>query len=291
MKAVCLSLVMLAAVGLCGGEVLIDAGKAEAFSAIPALKTDDEGNLIPAVGKTYITTQSIAVDGKKQYRISFEYKGGADNSGTAKAAVVAIPYDAKGRRIQGGNVDHIVGSETTLAEDVPAGSDELILNANPAWSAAIGRKAIYAVGFGARKDYKDLPNFMVMGIKSQRVDENGRIVVKLSRKTRSDCKAGLAVRLHRYGWNGVGKEHRRVAADELHHSGVEQPGGRGQVVARLQDRETRGLRRPSQRRQRDTDPQSAAGRTLSVAAFSAQRGGQRGCCGKRHPATAFLVPG
>ncbi|MBQ6351937.1 MAG: hypothetical protein IJJ28_01550, partial [Lentisphaeria bacterium] len=169
------------------------------------LKTDAAGNLIPAAGKTYITTQKIAVDGKKKYQISFEYKGGADNSGAAMAAVVAIPYDAKGRRIQGGNVDHIVGSETTLAENVPAGSDELILNANPAWSAAIKRKAIYAVGFGARKDFKDIPNFMVMSIRSQRVDEDGRIIVKLVRKTRSECKAGLGVRLHRYGWNGVGK--------------------------------------------------------------------------------------
>lgn len=196
---------MLAAVGLCGGEVLIDASKADAFSAVPALKSDEEGNLIPAAGKTHITTQGITVDGKKQYRISFEYKGGADNTGVAKAAVVAIPYNAKGRRIQGGNIDHIVGSETTLAEDVPAGSDELILNANPAWSAAMKRKAVYAVGFGARKDYKDLPNFMVMGIKSQRIDDDGRIVVKLYNKTKSDCKAGLAVRLHRYGWNGIGK--------------------------------------------------------------------------------------
>ena len=205
MKALCWSLVMLAAAGLCGGEVLIDAGKADAFSAAPALKSDEEGNLIPAAGKTYITTQGITVDGKKQYRISFEYKGGADNTGVAKAAVVAIPYNAKGRRIQGGNIDHIVGSETTLAEEVAAGSDELILNANPAWNAAIKRKAIYAVGFGARKDYKDLPNFMVMTIKSQRIDDDGRIVVKLYNKIKSNCKAGLMVRLHRYGWNGIGK--------------------------------------------------------------------------------------
>ncbi len=205
MKALCWSLVMLAAAGLCGGEVLIDAGKADAFSAAPALKSDEEGNLIPAAGKTYITTQGITVDGKKQYRISFEYKGGADNTGVAKAAVVAIPYNAKGRRIQGGNIDHIVGSETTLAEEAAAGSDELILNANPAWNAAIKRKAIYAVGFGARKDYKDLPNFMVMTIKSQRIDDDGRIVVKLYNKIKSNCKAGLMVRLHRYGWNGIGK--------------------------------------------------------------------------------------
>jgi len=196
---------MAVAVGLCGGEVLIDAGNADAFSAVPVLKSDSEGNLLPALGKIYITKQGIPVDGKKKYQISFEYKGGADNTGTAMAAVVAIPYNAKGRRIQGGNVDHIVGSETTLAEDVPAGSDELILSANKAWSDAMKRKAVYAVGFGARKDYKDLPNFMIMTVKSQRVEDDGRIVVKLQNKIKSDCKAGTAVRLHRHGWNGVGK--------------------------------------------------------------------------------------
>ena len=45
------------------------------------------------------------------------------------------------------------------------------------------RKRSYAVAFGARKDFKDLPNFNLLNIKSMRVDDEGKEFARsLSRK-------------------------------------------------------------------------------------------------------------
>lgn len=206
MKKIWFGGALLLAVGaLYGGEVLIEASDPGDFGTNPVMTADADGNLIPGSGKTYITAKSVPVDFDKKYVISFECKGGDDNTETAVAAVVAIPCDAKGRRIHGGFVDRLPGTETTLAKEIKVGDTEAVISANKAWSAAMKRKSSYAVAFNVKKDFSDLPNRELLNVKSQKIDEDGNIVVKFTTKSKRKYEAGTAVRLQRHGWNGVGK--------------------------------------------------------------------------------------
>ena len=205
MKALWCGAILMAAGVLCGGEVLIDAGTAEDFIAKPELETDDDGNFIPAPRQTYITRDGVTIDYKKKYRISFEYKAGDGNSGPATAAVVAIPYNVKKRRIHGGNIAHVNGTEAEMIGELAKGGDEITIKPNKAWQAAMKRKRSYAVAFGARKDCKDLPNFNLLNIKTMRIDDEGNLVIKFTTKSKRAWKEGTVVRLHQHGMNGVGK--------------------------------------------------------------------------------------
>lgn len=195
----------LAAAGLlCASETLIEIGRPDDFGSRPAIAADADGNLIPESGKTYISKKSFPVDGEKKYVVSFEYRNGENNAAPASAAVVAVPYDAGGRRIHGGYASYIRGSESGLVNAIKVGDSEAVISGNKAWSAAMKRKRSYAVAFNASKDLKDIPNFNLLNVKSQEVDADGNIVVKFTSKSKRAYAAGTMVRLHNHGWNGVG---------------------------------------------------------------------------------------
>ena len=229
MKALWCGAILMAAGMLWGGEVLIDAGTVDDFAANPELATDDDGSFIPAPRQTYITRDGIKIDYKKKYRLSFEYKNGSGNTGSATAAVVAIPYNAKGRRIHGGNIAHVNGTEAAMIGELAKGGDEITIKPTKAWLAAMKRKRSYAVAFGARKDCKDLPNFNLLNIKSMRLDDEGNLIIKFTTKSKRAWPAGTMIRLHQHGMNGVGKTAK--GTDEWQTMSFEIQGGSNQAAS------------------------------------------------------------
>lgn len=212
MKALWGSVLLFAAGALCGAETLIDAGKPADFNPKPAqIAADDEGNLIVVSNKEFISKKSIRVDGKKKYRVSFEYKNAEGNSAPAVVQVVAVPYTVtakKPRRLWSGALNHIAKSETELVSAVEKGADEATFKGTEVWKSALRKKRPYTIAFGAKEGNKDLPNFSYYNVKSMRVDEDGNVVVKFQPKAKLKraFPAGTRVRLHVHStMRGVGR--------------------------------------------------------------------------------------
>ncbi len=221
---------LLAAGTVCGAEILLAPSSVEDFSVNTGIKQDAGGNLLPLPRVLAITEEMVPVDPAKSYRISFEYKNGDDNSGNARGTVVAVPYEARGRRIMGVSVANVVGSESKVLEDINPGDTRVVLESNQKWLDSVKKypNRRYAVFFRVSPQYSDMPNFTYAFVKSQGLDEEGRNVVEFTGKFPLEVKAGTLARLHFAGWQGVGEV--ITASDEWQTKNIDISGESTQAV-------------------------------------------------------------
>ena len=134
----------------------------------------------------------IEVDPSKAYQLSALLKtAGVEKS---KCYVGIISYNAKKRNISRTSVNIVKGSLTTLAADAKAGDKVLKIKDCSKWSKKYINRT--QVGFGAKKDFSDLPNFNLSGV-AAKLEKKGDIYeLTLKSPIKKAFKAGTQIRQH-----------------------------------------------------------------------------------------------
>lgn len=199
-----------------GGENIFDGASAAAWKK--GSVTEVAGVLSSRAPFRISTEKSIPVEVGKVYTLSGEFRiAGAEKLVHFYFGIELL--DAKGRVIS-----HLAATPlgryaiATVAEDVPAGATELVLDKADNWPG----KTIYcSLVFNAKADRSDIPNFdSSPGIK-QLIRENGKVKVVFAKPLNKAVKAGTAVRLHRGGnvFTYVGANNRTLNKDFQSFSG------------------------------------------------------------------------
>lgn len=193
----------IAAGTVVAGENLVKNGGAEDGDAVKkwhkALSQNTEDKL-EGKGSFHGKTKSIwafspgyiSVDPVKAYQLSAAIKAvGAEKS---RCYVGIASYTAKKRSIYRTTVNIIKGSLTSLAMDAKVGDKVLTIKDCSKWNKKYITRT--QVGFGAKKDFSELPNFNLSNV-AVKLEKKGD-VYELSLKTpiKKAFKAGTQIRQH-----------------------------------------------------------------------------------------------
>ena len=215
--------------GLALGEVLLAPATQADFGANSPLRVSADG-VVRGANQLAGCVKRVAIEPQARYRLSGEFKK-ADSAPAGKVTGIigTMQYDAKGRLLKGVQNSFIAGSEAKLLGQVAAGDTVMVVEANPAWVAAIRKnpKRSYAAFLYARRDFSDMPSFSYCWLKAQTVQ--GKIIVLQSDRLPA-LNAGSLVRLHMTGWISNGVE--VTATDEWQQAAVEIQGVSAQAALR-----------------------------------------------------------
>ena len=191
---------ILAVVSLCGAlrsaeTTLVIKGKEDFTGTISKIK-NIPGGVGFSSGKELIqviSRKKLAVDLKKKYQFSFEYRlvSGAENS--CRFYIAPVCYDNKGRVISCESQNAVLGTDTVLAAPVKKGDKVVKVKDCSKWILQYG-----AIAFGAKKDLSDLPNMTCIRLTGLKKGDNCWEVT-LRTPVPRDYAAGTAVRNHRDG--------------------------------------------------------------------------------------------
>ena len=134
----------------------------------------------------------IEVDPSKAYQLSALLKAaGVEKS---RCYVGIVSYNAKRRTITRTNVNIVKGSLTTLAADAKAGDKVLKIKDCSKWNKKYITRT--QVGFGAKKDFSDLPNYSLSNraVKLEKKDDIYELTLRTPIK--KAFKAGTQIRQH-----------------------------------------------------------------------------------------------
>jgi len=135
-----------------------------------------------------MSKRSFAVTPGKRYRISGEFR--SNNSGNKVVCFGVAPVDAGGRLIYSVHVNALRGTDSELLADAAAGATQIQVKDTSKWQ----KGSTFAVAFGSKSDFSDLPNFDIVQIVS--IEGN---TVTLKRPLRKAWSRGTALRQHAYG--------------------------------------------------------------------------------------------
>ena len=135
-----------------------------------------------------MSRRSFPVAPGKRYRISGEFK--SDNPGNGVVCYGLAPVDSRGRLIYSVHVNALRGTDTELLADAAAGATQIQVKDTSKWQ----KGSTFAVAFGSKSDFSDLPNFDIVQIAS--IEGN---TVTLKRPLRKAWAKGTALRQHSYG--------------------------------------------------------------------------------------------
>ena len=222
-------LAVLCWAGLAFGEVLFAPATQADFGEKSPLRVDADG-VVHGASQLAGCVKRVPIEPQARYRLSAEFKKapGAP-AGKVSGILGTMQYDAKGRLLKGVQNSFIAGSEAKLLGQVAAGDTVMVVEANPAWVAAVRKapKRNYAAFLYARRDFGDMPSFSYCWIKSQTIQ--GKIIV-LQLDRLPALNAGSLVRLHVSGWISNGVEVQ--ATDEWQQASVEIQGVSAQAALR-----------------------------------------------------------
>ena len=205
MKKKLLAMAVVLAIFCQAGEVLINPRSQTDFGAAAEIEVSPDGVMRPTGANCVHTVQHSVVDPAKTYRVTVEYKRAPGAPQNARGVVVVVPFNKRARQIEGVHVSFVAGSEAAVLEHSPLRGKRVVLELNDAWARELekGARRTYAAVYKAEKDLSDIPNFAWSVIRAQRVEEE-RLVLDVD-WTPSLVKGDL-VRLHYYGWLGIGRD-------------------------------------------------------------------------------------
>ena len=190
----------LAAATFCGAlwgseGVLAVKGKEDFTGAVGKLK-NIPGGVAFTIGSGHFQVFSkkrAAVDLKKKYQFSFEYRLAPGSNPGCGFYLAPIVYDNKGRVISCESQRIIPGTDTVLAAPAKKGDKVIRVKDCSKWVLQYG-----AVAFNTKADLSDLPNMDTCRIAALKQGKNCWEVT-LIRAVSKDYAAGVAVRNHRDG--------------------------------------------------------------------------------------------
>lgn len=205
MKKKLLAMAVVLAIFCQAGEVLINPRSQTDFGAAAEIEVSPDGVMRHTGANCVHTVQHSVVEPAKTYRVTVEYKRAPGAPQNARGVVVVVPFNKRARQIEGVHVSFVAGSEAAVLEHSPLRGKRVVLELNDAWARELekGARRTYAAVYKVEKDLSDIPNFAWSVIRAQRVEE-GRLVLDVD-WTPSLVKGDL-VRLHYYGWLGIGRD-------------------------------------------------------------------------------------
>ena len=153
-----------------------------------------EGVLSVSGSKYICSGQAVEFSKDKKYRFSGSFR----KSGTEPATLYfgLVFYDEKGRCFDLANSNAEPRSDTELIEDVKKGDTSFRIKDGAGWKNFKG----CILALNTMPDYSDLPNFNLIRIPIQSVEqEEGGWKVSLSKPLRMAIPSGTKLRLHRPG--------------------------------------------------------------------------------------------
>ncbi len=188
------------------GDILLNPRAQVDFGAAAEIEVTQDGLLAPTGSGLVRSVQHTLVDTKKRYRVSVEYKkSDAVAESRVRGTVVLSPYNMKCKMIEGVHVSFIEGSEAEVLEISPSRGKRVVLRLTDAWKKELEseRKVRRAVTFLVKRDLSDIPNFYWSVIDGYEIDGD-RLILKVN--WTPALVPGDLVRLHYYGWQGIGKD-------------------------------------------------------------------------------------
>ena len=186
---------MFAAGSLAGAEALQPKGLSDFTGFFQKSSNIENGIRIDSQGRfvSFDSKKRIAVDLKKKYKISCEYRITPGAKSEAKFYFTPVCYDSKGRMITAASQNVLRGSDSVLTTAAKKGDKVIKVKDASKWNVKYAN-----VVFNAKKDLSDLPNFDVHGIAS--VKKSGEVwEVTLRKALPGNYPAGTAVRVQRDG--------------------------------------------------------------------------------------------
>ena len=186
---------VFAAGSLAGAEALQPKGLADYSGSFQKSSNIENGVRIDSRGK-FVALDSkkrIAVDLKKKYRISCEYRITPGAKNEARFYFMPVCYNSKGRMITAACQTVLRNSDSVLTAAAKKGDKVIKVKDASKWNVKYAN-----VAFNAKKDLSDLPNFDVHGIAS--IKKSGDVwEVALRKALTGNYPAGTAVRVQRDG--------------------------------------------------------------------------------------------
>lgn len=150
----------------------------------------DQTFTLTAARHTMISKEAIKVDPNAKYKITVKLAA----QGQRALFCGVIPLDKDGKQILTRHVGVVRGTDSVLLKDAPAGSDTLLVKANPRWK-------LYRytnIAFNTKPDNSDLPNYDVAAVAAVTPQADG-VEVKLRSPLAKAYAANTHVRLHQDG--------------------------------------------------------------------------------------------
>ncbi len=169
------------------------------------IKDLPDGRQIEGTGPRF-SREVFKVDPEKTYRLSGKFKASREG-GDGNLLFGLAPLDASSQSLSSSWLNPVKGTDTTLLEDVPAGSTTLKLKDATKWK----NSAIAVAALNTRSDLSDLPNRDVLPI--EKMEGN---VVTLKSPAKSAYPTGTSVRQHESGNSYMysGAAYQKVPAKE-----------------------------------------------------------------------------
>ena len=187
---------LLLAVAFCAfaGEIILDATKADAWSA---RVKPVEGDVLTTPSATHtISVASFAVDPAKPVKLSGEFRFvGKMEKGPVNFCFGFRPLMENGKVISAASINYISKAYalTETTADAAKGDMKIILKDTSTWK----RLNKYArLAFDAKPDYSDMPNFKLSNtISKVTPQEDGTYLVEFTKALDFDVPAGTTVRV------------------------------------------------------------------------------------------------
>ena len=170
----------------------------------------EEGVLSVSGSKFLYSEPAVQIAKDKKYRFSGSFR----KSGTAPAMLhfgLAF-YDEKGRDFDLANSNAVPNSDTELIEEAKKGDTSFLIKDGEGWK----KFKHCVIALNTKPDYSDLPNFKLIRIPIQSVEQQeGSFKVTLNKPLAAAIPAGTKVRLHMPGGTFYVAANRKLSADWL----------------------------------------------------------------------------
>ena len=146
-------------------------------------------------GAVILSAKMFTLDPAKKYEISGDFcqKGGKQ----VNLYLGFAPYDANGRLISSNMVNIVKNTQTEVAEDAKKGDKIIKVKDASKWNT----KSKYShIAFGAKEDFSDLPNSILLPTVKPNARQEGEVwEILLKKPLAKDIAAGTPVRQHQDG--------------------------------------------------------------------------------------------